>query len=446
MTPDSVCKYGCKTLIHFEKIHFKDGFVYELPIEQSGEIHECPALLSYEYSKDAVPYDGEYNENNISNDLASMKGHYDTATDAITEKDFINHKKFIQKQLAALSSPLWGTFFELADAYFLNNELDDAEKAYSIENLIDPENGDPKKGIANTLIQKNDNVKAIQYLTNMLQEIEKENKTSYEFSEAGQNPNKLSLDDLDNVYYLLGAAHYKLDDFTKAIDYLKKSTEKILDSKHRKFWHKDVFDLFGKCLYEEKKYKDAKEAFEKARELEKVKKTPFDVTPEIHGIGSEINERHKETISIPFASSNPDDLIAEIEISLRETILGKMQKDQDWEKLIDQKIWSKAKQRYEEIKKYEMYHSEEYRIIDYVEFSDYWKIFKPNWKYFEEVFWNQIIFFGKLQELRVLRNFVAHHRGPKLGHYLNEKALDDLRNLHFYFMTRIMLDRRNNTK
>ena len=149
-----------------------------------------------------------------------------------------------------------------------------------------------------------------------------------------------------------------------------------------------------------------------------------------------------------------DDRIAEIEFAFRKLIKRKLSGEKNWERtLIPFYVYTKANERLEDDENGE-YATKGLEWLDELEVKDYGKIFcghckvcnyekkkkfhdikfckKSNWDlYFKKVFGlSPIILKGDLDRFRLIRNPVGHHRGQKIGEYLNEMQREDLTRLY----------------
>ena len=112
----------------------------------------------------------------------------------------------------------------------------------------------------------------------------------------------------------------------------------------------------------------------------------------------------------PFPNMSEDDYVATLEFEFRNIIVDKLMRFTNWQKeRVPQDVWEKAAELKKTAEADPVLFDNEKRIIDYVDFTDYIKIFrfKKNWeKTFQPVFRDSDIFFGQLKILQKLRNCI----------------------------------------
>ena len=120
----------------------------------------------------------------------------------------------------------------------------------------------------------------------------------------------------------------------------------------------------------------------------------------------------------PFPNMSEDDYVGTMEFEFRNLIVNKLMRFTNWEKdRVPQDVWERAVELKKTAESDPVLFDNEKRFIDYVDFTDYIKIFrfKKNWeKIFQPVFKDSDIFFGQLKVLQKLRNPIAHHRGNEV--------------------------------
>jgi len=279
-----------------------------------------------------------------------------------------------------------------------------------------------------------------------------------------------------SIYQLFTAftkAYRKVGNAAKEQEYTEKLVgfEKIItvDPKDRIKTREDL----AKCLLKQGKFKDASVILGEANRLrdelttpkpaekkenlsaEEVKNFPIDHPEFIQAFANEITKQQEEKpktgkgFEDPFPNMSEDDYVGTMEFEFRNLIVTKLMRFTNWEKdRVPQDVWERAV----ELKKTEetdpVLFDNEKRFIDYVDFTDYIKIFrfKKNWeKIFQPVFKDSDIFFGQLKVLQKLRNPIAHHRGNKLRNHLSKEGHGQLVQIYNYFMFMIQKDKDNQT-
>ena len=143
-----------------------------------------------------------------------------------------------------------------------------------------------------------------------------------------------------------------------------------------------------------------------------------------------------------------DDYVGTLEFEFRNIIVNKLMRFTNWEKdRVPQDVWERAVELKKTAEADPILLDYEKRFIDYVDFTDYIKIFrfKKNWeKIFQPVFKDSDIFFGQLKVLQKLRNPIAHHRGNKLRNHLSKEGHGQLVQIYNYFMFMIQQDKDRN--
>ena len=143
-----------------------------------------------------------------------------------------------------------------------------------------------------------------------------------------------------------------------------------------------------------------------------------------------------------------DDYIGTLEFEFRNLIMDKLMELPNWEKeKVPEKVWQEAIDRKKTSESDPTLLDYEKRIIDYVDFTDYLRIFtfKKNWdKIFQPVFKDRDIFAGRIKILQKLRNPIEHHRGNELRKHLSEHAHGELVQIYNYFMWMIQKDKDRN--
>jgi len=150
----------------------------------------------------------------------------------------------------------------------------------------------------------------------------------------------------------------------------------------------------------------------------------------------------------PFPNMSEDDYVGTMEFEFRNLIVNKLMRFTNWEKdRVPQDVWERAVELKKTAEADPILLDYEKRIIDYVDFTDYIKIFrfKKNWeKIFQPVFKDSDLFFGQLKILQKLRNPIAHHRGNKLRNHLSKHGHGELVSIYNYFMFMIQKDKDRN--
>ena len=234
------------------------------------------------------------------------------------------------------------------------------------------------------------------------------------------------------AYRNVGNAPKEQEYIEKSIEFEKKGFSDIeIQMKHRE-------DL-AKCLLKQGKFKYASTALEQANKLR-------------DELGSQkpVKKREQEKDFVgkgfddPFPNMSEDDYIGTLEFKFRNLIMNKLMKLPNWEKeRVPPKEWQAAIELKKTSESDPVLLDHEKRIIDYVDFSDYIKIFqhKKNWdKIFQPVFRDSDLFFGQLKILQKFRNPIAHHRGNKLRRHLSEPAHGQLEQIYNYFMLLMQRD------
>ena len=143
-----------------------------------------------------------------------------------------------------------------------------------------------------------------------------------------------------------------------------------------------------------------------------------------------------------------DDYVATLEFEFRNMIVDKLMRFTNWQKeRVPRDVWEKAAELKKTAEADPILLDYEKRIIDYVDFTDYIRIFryKKNWeKIFQPVFKDSDIFFGHLKVLQKFRNPIAHHRGNKLRNHLSKHGHGQLVSIYNYFMWMMQNDKDRN--
>jgi len=274
-----------------------------------------------------------------------------------------------------------------------------------------------------------------------------------------KNPFEMSPFPEQYVMHLLESfqkAYNRIGDAPKEQEYI----EKIIEFQKTGDWNIDsaptleeqikIREDLAKCLLKQGKFKPASVILDEANKLrdefatqkpaEKKKQVQVLETQELKPVGKGFED--------PFPNMSEDDYVATLEFEFRNMIVDKLMRFTNWQKeRVPRDVWEKAAELKKTAEADPILLDYEKRIIDYVDFTDYIRIFryKKNWeKIFQPVFKDSDLFFGQLKILQKLRNPIAHHRGNKLRSHLSKHGHGQLVQIYNYFMFMIQQDKDRN--
>jgi hypothetical protein len=185
-----------------------------------------------------------------------------------------------------------------------------------------------------------------------------------------------------SIYQLFDAftkAYRKVGNAAKEQEYFEKLTgfKKIItvDPEGRIKTREDM----AKCLLKQGKFKDASVILDEANKLrdelatqkpaEKKKQVQAPETQELKPVGKGFED--------PFPNMSEDDYVATLEFEFRNMIVDKLMRFTNWQKeRVPQDVWQKAAELKKTAEADPILLDHEKRIIDYVDFTDYIRIFR----------------------------------------------------------------------
>jgi tetratricopeptide (TPR) repeat protein len=406
------CKYKCKTKINYEKITFSDGFIVFVPREESGKIHHCKIFENNLESKGM-------NEglDIVSKDYAKTKSIEEEAYDFDDSKWLEAMKKIVT------ILPTNRTFFyDLGEAYNELGKFEDALIAHNIMHEINPYFYWNWLAKTNKLFELEREPEIILFLEEILKKFYKNAKIKKNIEK------KFHIEPIgaEILLSILSDAYYRIRNNPKALEIIQKSLKIFEKNNVKNSWNEyELYQNYGKILLAERRNKEAKDAFEKSLKSKPV--MAFE--------NKSIIEENKNLEKTPKTDSEK---IEELELMIKNLIVDVMEKYPKWEEdpnRIPQTEWKIAKQRQKDFEEDPLMGGK-YRIIDFVDFSDYVRIInhKKNWeKLFEPIFKNKFICLGYLTSVQKLRNAVAHHRGNEMNKHLDSNQKGHLHELCKYF-------------
>lgn len=471
MSKTALCEFGCGEKTKQEIIKFSDG--YSVKVQWTLDLksfHICEAKTEAEIRGEHGFQDKKLLELN-------KKHQNDPSLEDLRIKcDFETLKKRVQEKLPFDYYDWLSGFRDLAYAYWFCAKFEDALKAADIHLKNYPHLFGLWQIKWESLIhlkREYEAIKLLEELLNKLLEYKKNPERKTEYDEEGWDTVWEHGYAESVLYEALAKSYERIKNVSKQIEYLEKQIkfleqqkDKLLENEKSQDVPSDlyarisirVYEKYGNVLLSIRKNKQASAAFEKANilsEQSKIHKSPeknnnlkpgsIDEIDE-YSQGADIIKNRKKKLHEKIQSffhfhqgdMTEDDMIAMIEIEFRTLILRKLSKFDNWEtEKIPPSVWEEAKKRKRIAEDDPSLLDYGRRVIDYVDFTDYIRIFdhKGNWqKIFLDVFKDKDLFFGNLKNLQKYRNPVSHHRGEKLRAYLTEHGHGHLIQLSNYFM------------
>jgi len=464
MIKNTFCEFGCNKKISEETIEFSDSYSisvhWDIP---SKKFHECESNTK---TKELVEKHQKF-----VYDLLELRD----------KGDFYTLKKRIQEHLPNSYTDWLSSFNHLAYGYYYCAEFEDAIKAAEIHLRMYPSMFGLWEIKWDSFIHLQKENEAIELLEDLLRRLliyKKNREVETEYNE----------EDWDSVweqgyaeavlYEGFVKAYVGLQDVSKQIEYLEKWIKFLEENKDQLLESDDqesiphglyeselirVYEKYGRTLLSQRKKTEASIVFEKATAIRNQSKIPKTIKIGIDLEESSIdridefskavnikkNGKKTSTLKSRVFFDNTtelslDEMVGTLEIEFRALILRKLSKYDDWTNMkIPSDVWPDAERLKIEAEEDPTLLDTGRRIIDYVDFTDYIRMFdhKKNWaKIFQDVFKDRDLFLGNLKALQKYRNSISHHRGEKLDEYLKEHAHGHLIVLYRYFMHLIHQD------
>ena len=397
-----------------------------IPQEKSGKIHHCKikSEIKNYFDNKQVPKKMKGGLEIFSKDILAIEKEEEKAYEISDDGE-----KWLDsmKKMTLIMPTENVIFFDLGEAYHNLGKLTDALLAHEIMYQINPYFGMGWSARTAVLFELEREPDIIIFLEKNLkifldnQKIKKSILKKYGFVDQTIH-SELILRDLSHAYY-------NLRNNPKALEIIEKCLKIFEKSNSNDHLAYGLYQLYGKILLAERRNKDAKNAFEKSLGF----KTEHILE----------NESIIEENNLPQKVPKTDaEKIEEVEILIKNLIVDVLSKYPKWEEdpnLIPQTEWKMAERRKKTTQDDPILEGD-FRTIDFVDFSDYIRIFKhkKNWeKRFETIFRDKDECLGYLKSIQKLRNVVAHNRGSKMNMHLDDNQKGHLHVMCKYFLKTI---------